>query len=502
MAERKGSKRGWLVTVNKPGKNDGPNWRLRYRSPAGEVAYRSSGTENRAAADRLAAEEAARLNGDGWQPQTVLAVYDLHLAALEDEGEVAAGTLQNYRTARKALLPLIESLPVDGLTPEAVALIRSSLRGQDGRKLRPSTASKYIKALAAAWSWGYEHPGQSGVTLPWVAPKQRRRASKAKAQRTIKRPLEVGELVAVLEAARGGHWFGLLFLLADVGSRLSEVLAADVRDLHEDEGGAWLKLQHTKTGLPRDVPLLPDVVELVDPRATGPLFVAPRGKRVDRGTVYQAFHKLLERAGVENSPVVVHGRPSYPLDVHGLRRSFVAHASRAGLSRSVAMVVTGHEPRTVHDRYERNATGDDLHAAVRQIRAWRSAEHQRCSPVPGQSSTLARFDVTGFFRETYGKSHLPGGTDSRRPQSLATQGLRRMPGSPPGSAANPREPRRVRCPTCGQLARPPPGDLAVHGDTHERQLVGDRRCVGLRPAGNTSPANVTHVPRCRQGTSL
>src|SRR5690606_13062611 len=78
---------------------------------------------------------------------------------------------------------------------------------------------------------------------------------------------------------------------------------------------------------------------------------------------------------------VVHGRAVYPLDVHSLRRSWIAHSERAGVARPVAMLLTGHEPQGEHDRYGRNYPGDDLHAAVRAVRAWRAGK----LPDPGQN---------------------------------------------------------------------------------------------------------------------
>jgi len=59
------------------------------------------------------------------------------------------------------------------------------------------------------------------------------------------------------------------------------------------------------------------------------------------------------------------------LDVHGFRRSFITHCARAGVPKSLCMTMVGHAFQGVHESYERNATGDDLHAMAQRMFDWR-----------------------------------------------------------------------------------------------------------------------------------
>lgn len=363
------------MTVNAPGPRDGGNWLLRYSPPANspDRPWRwSSKTTDRAAAERQAREEAARLNAQlvpGTSP-LLSSLVDLYL---EHEGaELEDGTVRYYARARRAVAAAAPGARVADATPEVLAELRAALRAADGRPLRPSTANAYMSALRAAWTWARENPMRTGVTQPWVAPRQRRRKGAKIAAQSVKRPYSVPELAAVLAELRRVAQWPLFCLLADLGPRIEELCSADVSDLRrDDEGRDWLHLR-SKTGA-RDVPITREALDLLAPGERGALFPSRRSGRASASAAFTALQLAIRRAGVDNTPTVVHGRPSYPLDLHSFRRSWIADSARAGVVREVSMLITGHELEGVHDRYGRGYVGDDLHAAVRRVRAWRDA---------------------------------------------------------------------------------------------------------------------------------
>ena len=390
MADRDSSRpsrparaKSWRVTVNKPGPNDGNNWRLRYRAPDGTVTHRTSGTKDRAQADEIArlAELELRTEDGETGDMRLVQLVDLYLADAGDE--LAANTRANYRSARLALEAAAPDARVSDVSPEWIASLRQRLRGRDGKPLRASTADLYLRSIRAAWSWARERPGRTGVKIEWVSPRRRGRKAQAAAARTIKRPYTPAELTAIVEELRG-HPLWLLFrVLADTGPRIDELRPRTADDVSTDvHGHTWLHLPETKTGRPRSIPLLPDLAELLP--SSGFLFCATeKGRRPAKNSVDRALAEAIAAAGVENTPRVKNGRRAYPLDIHSFRRSWVAHAKLAKIPTPTAMLITGHEPEGVHDGYARGHVPDpgELHAAVETLRRWRAG--QQPDP-PGQ----------------------------------------------------------------------------------------------------------------------
>lgn len=59
------------------------------------------------------------------------------------------------------------------------------------------------------------------------------------------------------------------------------------------------------------------------------------------------------------------------LSPHSFRRSWVATSQRIGVPIPVAMKHTGHTDVKVFNGYQRNAVGDDMHAAAERVHAAR-----------------------------------------------------------------------------------------------------------------------------------
>jgi integrase len=98
-----------------------------------------------------------------------------------------------------------------------------------------------------------------------------------------------------------------------------------------------------------------------------------------------AWRRACERAGVA-------GRL-----VHDLRRTAVRNFERAGVSRSVAMKLTGHKTESIYRRYA-IVSDADLSEGVRKVAAMRSAD-------PGTSRTVARVSNAEDSRTSTIRAH-------------------------------------------------------------------------------------------------
>jgi hypothetical protein len=74
--------------------------------------------------------------------------------------------------------------------------------------------------------------------------------------------------------------------------------------------------------------------------------------REDQKDFRVEFNKALKEAGIENYEYIKNGeRISQKRIFHDLRRTAIRNLRRAGVPESVAMMISGHESRSVFDRY-------------------------------------------------------------------------------------------------------------------------------------------------------
>lgn len=364
------------VSVNAPARPGG-EWRICIRKNGQVVSRRKSGTTDRAEAERIAQELQAQHDArtrTGQRERPAFAdLYRLFLAEREQEaadGDLAPQTAKSYRNA----WPHLEAFP-DEPTTENVTVFLRQLEGP----LRPRSADLYLQHARACWNWAR---AQGLVQDPWPAPRRKRSRRAAAKRQPDKRPFEPAQLAAILAHVRQGPrrraqvYYPVLRVLAEVGARSGEPCACDVRHVTVDGHGlAWLELPETKDATPRQVPLLPDTLELLDldrPK-TAPLFPGLRRRRITRAGIYHALVKALAELGLREEGRRQAGhRPSYRTDAHSFRRSWIADAKQAHVDVLLQELVTGHYSANVHDRYARGATGRDLHGAVARVRSWRA----------------------------------------------------------------------------------------------------------------------------------
>lgn len=397
----------WRVSVLPPRtKAREKHWQLRARCrlPGGRVLERrtSSETENRARAEELGRALEADLNrgrepGSAW---TVLEAAEARAVALEAEGRERAayrlrqaarrvgafGATTDRELDRAGLLRARDALLADGLGAGAVRTT--------------------FKLIAAAWRWAHE---RGNVTTAWPAVKGLR------VPPTAKRPASDAEVSAFLawsETYQGGRWAGLFHALADTGRRVGELLRLRGRDVRHEAG--VLELGRTKSGAVHRVPvpaptmaLLPDAAPDAYLWPARPRRDAPGARPTSDGAVLAIFRKGLLAIGVVDAS---------RLDVHSLRRAFVATAERAGVPCDVGRRVTGHASRAMWDTYQAQAVGDDLRGVVEAVRARRVATP--ASPAPPPVDPQAALEHARKLSEAQGSRQVAGGECEFRRNTL------------------------------------------------------------------------------------
>jgi integrase/recombinase XerD len=230
------------------------------------------------------------------------------------------------------------------------------------RSVLPSTLRRKAAAIRAFYRFAYaEELIPVDVAGLLELPRQTRR---------LPDTLDVGEVGALLEAAAPGDPFGirdraLLELLYAAGLRVSEALGLDRHDLSLDAG---LVRVMGKGGRERIVPVgdvareqLARYLEEVRPNwladvpgaRGGPLFLTPRGRRLDRMSAWRAVQRAAQRAGL-----------SARVTPHTLRHSFATHLLEGGADLRVVQELLGHASISTTQLYT-HLTGE----RIRQVYA-------------------------------------------------------------------------------------------------------------------------------------
>ena len=130
-----------------------------------------------------------------------------------------------------------------------------------------------------------------------------------------------------------------------LGCRIGELLTLKWEQV--DAAGGWIRLAgiQTKTGKPRALPIYGEIPKALERQRlwcqenspSSPYIFTWRGKRMN--DIRISWRKACAAAGVEG------------LLFHDLRRTAVRNMERHGISRSVAMSITGHLTESVYRRY-------------------------------------------------------------------------------------------------------------------------------------------------------
>lgn len=320
----------------------------------------STGTNDRSAAEKIAEAWLAQLRAAADEFNAPAAVSCLMPLDLRIKGMEEGNSRERMEGSRKRLAPHLEAVALEHLDRARVLLAQDAL-AKEGRAA--STVNTTVGALSAAWGWAHE---RNLVDRPFPA------VALLTRDPVDKRPYTDAEAVALIEWARLERPWAhpILAAIADGGRRVSEVVSLKGRDVLRDARELHLRVKGNRIEV---VPLSPEVMALI-PEAAPDAFVWPKGtgaswrcaldpsRHVTRGAVLRTVKLGLAAIGV---------RDADRLDVHSLRRAFVASCDRAGVPSDVGRRVTGHKTRAMWEHYQAGYAGDNLHEAVAAVRARR-----------------------------------------------------------------------------------------------------------------------------------
>lgn len=213
-----------------------------------------------------------------------------------------------------------------------------------------ATINRELAILRRAFSLGMEHEPPLVTRVPRIpeltenAP--RKGFFEAEAFERLCRELPAD----VRDVATFAYW---------TGCRKSEILS--LRWPQVDFGERMVRLERTKNGEQRDIPLSGELLTVLNRRRKesakwpgSPWVFSREGRRIVN--FYTAWRSACERAGLVGDAALL----------HDLRRTGVRNLIRAGVPEKVAMLISGHKTRSVFDRYH-IVQGDDLKDAMKKL---------------------------------------------------------------------------------------------------------------------------------------
>lgn len=293
-----------------------------------------------------------------------------HLEFLEDEGR-RPNSLANYRNYIKKITAYMGGARLGELTTERIeAFYRELARKGYSRSVIQHVHNFLKQALRRAVRYGRlkANPASEAV-LPKVEPRE------------VGREVMVEELDRILAAARGTRYYAAIYLAAALGLRRGELLGLMWPDV--DFETATLRIRRavvkntlargraeigaTKTsGSIRDLPLLPDVVDvLLEHRVSlmaeglyhpdGLVFPSERGTPINPDNFRRAWVRILKKAEVEG------------IRLHDLRSTFITRVIRETRNPKLAAVLAGHRNLNTALAYYTRVSEEDLRKAMREI---------------------------------------------------------------------------------------------------------------------------------------
>jgi integrase len=269
--------------------------------------------------------------------RTLGEVVDEYLAYKRDHGK--RSLKDDERIVKTRLLPAFGAgLPVRRLTAAAIAQyekqrMAAKVQGRD-RKVSAYTVANELGVLRhllrLAKRWGYLDTVPE-VILP-KAPKGRLRFLDVD---------EIGRLLDACRASRNRSLHAVVLLAIHTGMRKGELLGLEWERV--DLSSARIRLDRTKSGEPRGVPINRDVYEALialepDPdRRRGRVFPAGNDRRGSQ--IRTAFEAALTRAGITG------------FRFHDLRHTAASHLVMRGASLKDVQEILGHADLRMTNRY-------------------------------------------------------------------------------------------------------------------------------------------------------
>jgi integrase len=318
---------------------------LKWTDAFGRTHYRSSSSHDRDIAENMLRDELKR-KADGLSaspdPRHTL-VNDL-LETLKNRYRVEGRrSLERLEDAAQHLLRMFRGVPA-AQVKGADVLRYANLRLEE--KAKPATINRELAALRAAYRLGLDNDTIVAMPRIRLLPENNTRQGFADAK----------EVTAICRRLARDLADAVQFMFITGWRSRSEVLPLTWAQV--DFAGGFVRLEPgtTKNKDGRAFPLIPELRALLERRQA----ITRRCERAQARIITHVFHgygrpiKSLRRAW--KTACREAGRPA--LLLHDLRRSAVRNLERAGISRSVAMKLTGHKTEAVYRRYAIVAESD------------------------------------------------------------------------------------------------------------------------------------------------
>jgi integrase len=349
-------------------------WVKYYRN--GRPFRESTGsTEERAAKDLLNKRMGAIANGQPIAPKADRIRLDDLLDDLMTEyrvnGRASVGRLEEMVAHLKAFFGGVRASAVD------TAQVRQYIAARQEAGAANSTANRELASLKRAYSLAV----QAGklLTRPYIP--------LLKEDNVRVGFFERDQLEAVLrllpDAIRPVAIFG-----AATGWRVSEVLSLTWRQVDFTAGMIRLEPGTTKNLEGRLFPFTPELRALLEAQKAATAALSSKTGRIIPWVFHRHGKPIRSFYGSWRAACRAAGVPGRIF--HDLRRTAVRNLERAGVSRSVAMKMTGHKTEAVYRRYAIVSESDLREAAVKLGEAASS----RTGTISGTTGTVTRLGTS------------------------------------------------------------------------------------------------------------
>ncbi len=364
----------FMPSIYKDPRGRSPFWYVSFFDADGVQRRRSTKTEDRALALRLALEWESL--GRKGRAGTVIAAQvrkvvaelveqatgeALHFQAASDyfnhwkkqwEASKSKNTIARYTQPVDSFLKSLGKRamqPLANIGPSDLVKWRDSLQ-KGGRT--PSTVNFNIKVVAMVF--------KKALDLGYIT------VNPCQGLETIREDVDterdvftMDQVKALTVAGKGSDWEGAVLLAYFTGLRLGDVTTLTWAEVDTSaEGGWYIRRKTRKTKKVVAIPVHPSLQEYLEPRqgvGQAPLFPFLNGGKPGGKTgLSSQFKKLMERAGIRGRVLRQGGagaRQTSSLSFHSLRHSFTSAMANAGVPEDVRMLLTGHSTRKVHKTY-------------------------------------------------------------------------------------------------------------------------------------------------------
>ena len=330
----------------------GKIWWFKWCDVQGRSHYRSSGsTEGTVAENMLRDELKRKADGLAAAPDPRRCLVDDLLEALENRYRLEGRrSLERLRDSVEHLLRLFRGVAAAQVRGTDV-LRYANLRLEE--KAAPATVNRELAALRAAYRLGLDNDVILSMPRIRLLPENNVRKGFADAD----------QAEAICKHLHPDAADAVRFMFITGWRSRSEVLPLTWAQV--DLAGGFVRLEPgtTKNNEGRSFPLIPELRRLIERRQEH----TRRCERAQGRIIPQVFHRYGRPIrSIRRAWMTACRKAGVPgLLLHDLRRSAVRNLERAGVSRSVAMKLTGHKTENVYRRYAIVAENDLREAGIK-----------------------------------------------------------------------------------------------------------------------------------------